>query len=196
MYKRDVPEITSWVESAGPDGITAVGAFVLCTIQTPLSRVKDQVAGVKRDGYSSEYLWGHKRAGFYHLRFYRNELYDLLLGRSQSREETLYRLLACPSLGLPKAAFLMQCVGWETACIDSHNAKRFGITVDKITPVMKPQTKEKKVLDYLSECDKLGTSEFFWDSWSNFVAGNRMNKTLTTADAVSRYHVEAITVTV
>ncbi len=192
MYKSDVPKIVDYIEKKGPNGTLTAGIFVLCTVQTPLSRVKPLVEDVLSVGMSSSALWGWKRDGYHHLRLFQTEIHTMLLDRSTSREDCLYRLLACCGLGLPKAAFLMQLHGWNTSCIDVHNAKMFGVAVPKVTPVMKPQTKERKVLDYLTSCDKVGDTEFFWDEWCSYVAGNRMNKSLPTAETVSSYHKECI----
>lgn len=192
MYKQEVPAIVSWLEDEGPDGIVTVGSFVLCTIQTPLSRVGEQLDDIRQNGLQSVSLWGNKRGGYYHMSLFRKELYDLLLGRSESREETFYRVLATPGLGLAKTAFLMQLCGWETSCLDSHNIKRLGLPDQKLSMSTKPATKHRKIAQYLALCDSLGTSEWFWDDWCSYVAGNRMNKELPTAEAVSKYHYEAI----
>lgn len=194
MYKRDTKRIKEYAEEIGPDGLLAVGAFVLSTIQTPLSRTGDMVADIKLKGTDSPHLWGNKRGGYHHLWVYRKELYDLLITRRVGREDAMFRLLAVPGLGLPKAAFLLQCVGYETACIDSHNLKRYNLNpnVTKVGRV-KPDTVIKKVDNYLTLCDNIGSSESHWNDWCKYVAGNRVNKLLPTADEVSAYHYKAIT---
>jgi hypothetical protein len=35
-------------------------------------------------------------------------------------------------------------------------------------------------------------SAFWWNSWCDYVAGNRANKALDNGDIVSRYHVECV----
>jgi hypothetical protein len=194
-YSRDVPKIKAYVEETGPDGLVHVGAFVVSTIQTPLVRTKLQVADIKKHGENSKALWGHKRLSYGHLWVYRRELYQMLVEAPVARSEALLRLVQVPGLGVVKGAFLLQCLGYETSCLDSHNVKRYGID-PKVLKVgnVKPATLTKKVEDYLSLCDNIGTSEHFWDSWCLYVAERGgMNKSLATADAVSAYHYEAIT---
>jgi hypothetical protein len=94
-----------------------------------------------------------------------------------------------------KAAFLAQCLGFNVACIDSHNIKRLGISPNLVkTPPsgMKPATVRKKVEQYVELTQQEG-SEYWWNTWCKYVAGNRANRALDTGDVVSRYHVECIT---
>lgn len=200
MYKEEVPAIVDWLENKGADGLVTVGSFVLCTIQTPLSRVGLQLEDVRLRGYDSPYLWGFKRKGYYHLSLYRRELHEMLCPkgnpkrRSLPREEAFYRLLATPGLGLAKTGFLMQLYGWETGCIDIHNATRLALKPPKLSLDLKPRTKQQKVLEYLTLCDSCGGSEKLWDDWCSWVAGNSHNSTLKTAEDVSRYHARCICV--
>ena len=49
--------------------------------------------------------------------------------------------------------------------------------------------------DSMQEAAKLSdeqTQEKWWDGWCQHVAGNRHNRNLPTADAVSRFHVDAV----
>ena len=39
----------------------------------------------------------------------------------------------------------------------------------------------------------MSTAEYWWNTWCEYVAGNRANRALNTGDVVSRYHVECIT---
>jgi hypothetical protein len=41
-------------------------------------------------------------------------------------------------------------------------------------------------------CGDTGGSRHWWNSWCEFVAGNRANRSLATADAVSAYHAACI----
>jgi hypothetical protein len=100
-----------------------------------------------------------------------------------------------PNLGMVKAAFLAQCLGFNVACIDSHNIKRLGISPNLVKSppaAMKPATVRKKVEQYV-ELTQIEGSEYWWNSWCEYVAGNRANRALDTGDVVSRYHVECVT---
>jgi hypothetical protein len=57
---------------------------------------------------------------------------------------------------------------------------------------MKPATVRKKVAAYVALTQDTGGSRYWWDSWCFYVAGNRANKRLDTADAVSSYHVTCV----
>ena len=81
MYARDVPSIINHVQTSGPQGLLDVGAFVLCTIQTPLSRVGDMVLEVRREGAQAPALWGSKRSGYAYLQEHQHALYERLVER-------------------------------------------------------------------------------------------------------------------
>lgn len=194
MYQRDLPKIVDYVEQEGPDGLVAVGAFVLSTIQQPLSRTKVSVQDIKQWGTQSPHLWGFKRAGYRHLLDNRVPLYQKLVTRPVGRSEALLEVSKTPGLGLVKGAFLLQCLGYETACLDTHNIKLFGINPSDLkVGKVKQATLEKKIDGYLSICDNIGSSEFFWNNWVCHVAGNRHNRNLETGDKVSDFHVHAVT---
>lgn len=192
MYKRDVPKIVSYIKQEGSAGIVHAGSFVLCTIQTPLSRVAPMVSDIKSVGRESAHLWGSKRRAYDYINDNQKLFYRLLIDRPYSTADTTDILLKCPGLGLPKVSFLMQICGWNTACMDVHNLRRLGLpsTITKIGKV-KPDTRATKIQRYLTLTREKG-SEYWWDSWCEYVADNRVNKTLPTGDDVSRYHYEAI----
>lgn len=98
-----------------------------------------------------------------------------------------------PNLGMVKASFVLQCMGFNTACIDSHNLKRLGLkdSAVKVSSKLSPEKKREKVLAYVELCQRNGT-EFWWDSWCCHVAGNQANRRLDTGDAVSAFHVDCI----
>ena len=99
-----------------------------------------------------------------------------------------------PNLGVVKAAFVAQLCGMDVACIDSHNCDRLGLarTALRLAKTVKPATKLKKIGDYVALCKRTGGSQYWWDTWCEYVAGNSANKKLPTGDAVSAFHVEAV----
>ena len=118
--------------------------------------------------------------------------------------DVIQLFMAVPNLGMVKAAFLAQCLGFDVACIDSHNIKRLGLKPSIVsTPPsgMKPATVRRKVEDYINLCHTQAdytngtgsTAEYWWNTWCEYVAGNRANRALDTGDVVSRYHVECVT---
>ncbi len=100
--------------------------------------------------------------------------------------------LPVPNLGMVKAAFVAQCLGFNVACIDSHNLKRLGMNENQVKlGKVKPETRHKKITAYVEMTQEQG-SEYWWDSWCEYVAGNQANRQLDTGDVVSRYHVECV----
>lgn len=194
MYRRDVPLIKEYVRRKGEEGLLDVASFVLCSIQVPLSRTGEMVKEVKREGASASCLWGFKSGGYTHLRKHLTPLYSALFAPQTDDYSAVRLLLDTPGLGLPKVSFLLQCIGYDLACLDVHNLKRLNLSasITKVSPKLKEETKEKKIKDYISLVQKKG-SEYWWDSWCKHVSGNRWNKSLPTADEVSYYHYQAIT---
>lgn len=188
MYQRDVPKIKTYVEETGPDGLVHVGAFVLATIRVPFSRVAPQVQHIKEWGIQSPHLWGWKSEGYRHLQANRLPLYQKLVTQPVGRSEALLEVSKTPGLGLVKAGFLLQCLGYETACMDSHNIKRYGLD----PKAFRGKPTEEKVYAYLATCDKLGTSEAHWNDWCAYVGDTARNRVLGGADGVSAYHYTAI----
>jgi hypothetical protein len=80
------------------------------------------------------------------------------------------------------------------ACIDSHNCDRLGLsrTALKFPKGVKLETKRKKIADYVQFTRDTGGAEYWWNTWCEYVAGNRANKKLTTGDEVSMFHVVAV----
>ena len=200
MYREDVVAIEAYVEQ-GPDALVDVIEFVLCTIQAGLSTVKGQRQDIAAVGLESHFLWGKKAEGLLYAKTKAAWLWGKLSylkekGRNDPHiiAEATLLLMEVPNLGMVKASFVLQCLGFNTACIDSHNLKRLGLkpSAVKVGYKLSPKAKETKVLAYIKLCQEKG-AEYWWDSWCEYVAGNRANRYLTTADAVSAYHVECIT---
>jgi hypothetical protein len=200
MYKNDVAIIKDHVFTKGSDGLVDVIEFVLCTIQSGLSTVKNQRVDILLNGIHSKYLWGNKREGLCYSTknkdFLWNRLQYLLEKGAKDPEvctDAILLLMRVPNLGMVKAAFVCQCIGFDTACLDTHNLVRLGLTYKDVSVNKKasPKLKRSKVLQYVKKTQVLG-SGFWWDTWCEYVAGNTANRKLTTGEAVSNFHVECI----
>ena len=203
MYQRDVNEIKAFVKWRGPDAMVNTGLFVLLTIQAGLSTVRGAMRKVELDGNGADCLWGKKRDGFEYLIDHKDYLYGKVYQIADKHgyesieacADVIQLFMAVPNLGMVKAAFLAQCLGFNVACIDSHNIKRLGISPNLVKSPpsgMKPATVRKKVEQYV-ELTQIEGSEYWWNTWCEYVAGNRANRALDTGDVVSRYHVECVT---
>jgi len=200
MYQRDVEEIKRHVAS-NPQGLVDVVEFVLCTIQAGLSTVKAQRQDIKANGLRSKFLWGQKAEGLAYAKANKEFLWAKALeisergyGDVDACVEVIELFMKIPNLGMVKASFVAQCLGFDVACIDSHNLKRLGLppTYFAINKKAKPATNRAKIVRYVEFCQNLG-SEYWWDTWCEYVAGNQANRSLDSADVVSRYHVECVT---
>ena len=203
MYNRDVNEIQGFVKWCGTDAFVNTGLFVLLTIQAGLSTVKGSMAKVNFEGEDANCLWGKKGDGYTYLKdnadYLYGKMYDIADKKGYNSVEAcadvVELFMQVPNLGMVKASFLAQCLGFNVACIDSHNIKRLGLNpnVVKTPPAsMKPATVRKKVEAYVVLTQEKG-SQYWWDTWCEYVAGNRANRALDTGDVVSRFHVECIT---
>ena len=213
MYQRDVSEIKAFVRWRGPDALVNTGLFVLLTIQAGLSTVRGSMVKVQNNGYDADCLWGKKSDGYKYLvdnaDYLYGKVYDIVdkygYDTPMGCQEIIRLFVHVPNLGMVKAAFFAQCLSFNTACLDSHNLKRFNVSEGavKLNLKAKEPTIRRKIAEYVQLChdlrkdtvapDHMTSAEFWWDSWCHFVAGNRANRALDTGDVVSRFHVECIT---
>ena len=183
-----------------PDNLVSVIRFTFCTIQQPLSGCLRQIEDIEINGIQSKYLFGSKRQGLEYAIKNKEALHKGLLKiKSQKSSdlartiEAVYFVMQIPGLGMVKASFVLQMLGFNVACLDSHNLKRLGLDIKemKVPNTLRPETKIKKITKYVKLTRIKGT-EFWWDSWCHYVAGNMANKALTTGEAVSEFHVQCV----
>jgi hypothetical protein len=198
MYKNDVNIIKNHGLN-NADGLVDVIRFTLCTIQQSLSGCDNQIKDIEKNGLKSKSLWGLKSKGLEYS--INNKDYLLkevkLLTDNPNDIDTITKgvelFMAIPNIGLVKAGFIMQMLGFNIACMDMHNIKRLGLksNVVNIPATLKRTTKIKKIKAYIQLTQKKGT-EYWWDSWCDYVAGNRGNKELDTGTKVSEYHIKCV----
>ena len=195
MYDRDMPIMQAHA-LASPDGLVDVVGFVLCTIQQPLQSVARQMQDLRANGAQSKYLFGSKRDGYAYVLAHKQVLHAAILKASQIGDVVgaVDVLSNIPGLGIVKASFVAQICGLEASCLDTHNLKRLGLaeTAFKLSKTVKHETKLAKIRHYLDLCLQTGGARHWWNLWCETVAGNRANRSLTSADAVSAYHVACL----
>ena len=196
MYKRDCKKIAKFALK-NPDNLVRVATFVLTTIQAGLATTHQQMLDIDKNGADSKYLWNKKRDGYLYLQEHKHVLFDAIKSAVKHNDivGAVDVLTNVPCLGIVKASFVAQMVGLDVACIDSHNCDRLGLarTALRFDKKVKPEVKRKKIADYITFTQDTGGAEYWWDTWCNYVAGNRANKSLDTGAKVSYYHVTAVT---
>lgn len=193
MYKNHVPLIRSYsLES--PDNLADCLTFVLATIQQSLSTVPAIMDDIDTHGVDSRFLFGTKRQGYQFIQDNKVSLYNQAYACIDP-VQAVSLFFQIPSIGAVKAGFCAQLLGHDTGCIDSHNLTLLGISPNAVNvrKNLKQATINKKLLEYVELTDSVGGSEYLWDSWCNYVAGNQANKKLATGYDVSLLHVLAIT---
>jgi hypothetical protein len=199
MYKTDCKEIEDHAWN-NPEGLRDVVEFTLCTIQAGLHGTLAQRKDISKQGLFSRFLWGKKAAGLEYVVQNNHKLWtELGYLREKSTNdldvitEVIFILMKIPNIGLVKAGFIAQMLGFNVACLDSHNLKRLGKDISFVTigSKLKKWTKYRKIKAYVEFCQVKG-SEYWWNSWCEYVAGNRANKDLATKEMVSRFHVKVV----
>jgi len=199
-YSRDVATIKAHgLQSEA--GLLDVIEFVFATIQQPLSMVPQIRADVLANGLDSAFLFGSKRKG---LRYAQENAGQLLNDLNavidehgtdsvKACTEAVDILFQVTGLGVVKAGFVAQCLGFNVGCLDSHNIVRMGLKVTDVSirKTLKRETQRRKIKEYIELCQHMGTANL-WNDWCSHVAGNIGNKSLTTGDEVSAFHVECI----
>lgn len=181
--------------TANADNMANVVTFVLCTIQQKFTGIPAQMEDIRSNGATSVYLFGSKRAGYLFVQGHKREIFRefhrIRREDTTDRRERLIELfLQVPGLGITKAAFVLQCLGEQTACLDTHNLKRLGLAEGafKLGAKLKAATVRAKIRTYLAACDAVCTSAEWWDSWCELVAA----KYRLDAYAVSAIHCIAL----
>ena len=200
MYSRDCDAIASHA-CASPSGLFDVIEFTLCTIQMGFSTVKTQRRDIAANGAASAFLFGSKRDGW---KYCRENIVSLWGEAMAIRErgladvenvtDAVLLFMRVPGLGMVKASFVAQMLGFNVACLDTHNLRRLGLpkSAMKISATLKPASMRRKVKSYVTLCQQEG-AEYWWNTWCDYVAGNRSNKMLDTGDVVSKFHYDAVT---
>jgi hypothetical protein len=196
MYNRDMPVMAKHGWSS-PEGCRDIMLFVLGTIKMPLQSLGDQLADFRANGVDSKFLFSFKRNGYQFIDDNYVTIYHGLVKCKQNDDVVgaVELLTTVPALGMVKASFVAQCLGFNVACLDSHNLTRLGwaASATKLDKKTKPEVRRKKIENYVTFCQEKG-AEYWWNTWCDYVAGNRANKRLPTGDAVSAYHVQALAI--
>lgn len=198
MYAEDMPPIADF-GLANADNFADVVTFVLLTIQQPLAGVKTQLDDVRKRGAKSRYLFGAKRDGYRYVQDMKAPLFAKVKRAIETRDTAagIDALLDVPSLGIVKAAFVLQLLGApDAAVMDTHNLTRLGLKPTAFrfakAAIKRPETRAKKIRDYLAYVASIGDAGYWWDSWCQYVVTKTRASGFANAHACSLAHPRAL----
>lgn len=176
-------------------GLIDVVDFTLATIQQQFPTVPNILADWRLNGPTSPMMFGSKRDGWQYIREHNARLFSLMtyLYAREDVEEAIDTMLEVPGLGIVKAAFVCQLFGFNTGCIDTHNAILYDIDVKafRTTDGMQARTKLAKISAYQALVVGLGGSQPLWERWCHYV-GERYSG-FADGRHCSRHHVWCVT---
>lgn len=157
--------------------------FAVCSIRQATINVPDQLAVLFDEVEDESPLFGHKFDAWAYISddakcaaLWR----DLLSNWEACQEELKYGekamcqvgisdLLRVPGLGIVKAAFIAQLMGFDVACLDARNIKREGRNPRAFrTDGRTPESLAGKIQAYVAET--YSRSEEYWNAWCHDVA--------------------------
>jgi hypothetical protein len=162
--------------------------FAILSARVQFPRVPDQCEELAKVGAKAKCLWGHKYGAYVYLEEHGAALWHGVCNERDS-EQALYLLTRIPGLGIVKAAFILQMLGHDIACLDVRNIIRDSRDPrayrsdarEKASPAWR-----KKIARYVETTR--GKAEHYWDTWCEEVAKDYGS----TAEHISRDHVNAI----
>lgn len=172
MYAEHMPVIRDFMR-ASPENFRRGVIFVVLSIRQPITFVPDAMADVETNGIGSRAIWGHKLDAFEYLAddARLEYLYAKVMhfAAHNATADAIEALLEVPGLGIVKAAFVAQLMGFDVACLDSRNVKREKRNPRAFRTDGKPPHKLRhKIKRYLAETH--GKAEDYWNAWCEDVA--------------------------
>lgn len=187
MYAEHVPIIAAYMRET-PAGFMRGCLFAILSIRQPIRRVPAMLAQIDDGDLAS--LFGFKAAAYAYLMERAGDLHRDVLA-AVTTAEALDILTRVPGLGVVKAAFVLQLMGFDVACLDGRNVKREGrkpraFRSDGARKRTCPRAWQRKIALYLGETE--GKAERYWDDWCAGVAAEYGM----TAEAVSELHLAIV----
>lgn len=189
MYRDHVASISAAMRE-DDDTFERGVQFASLSIQSMFVTIPAQFADVAKRGSASKYVWGGKAATFHHMAEHKGAL-RRRLNAVDNIPDALRALTTVPGLGLAKAGFVAQFLGFDVGCLDTRNIQREGLNVEEFNlhGIKEGRIYERKLANYLRLAG--GRAEFLWDAWCKDVAGV-YKVTQGSAEAVSKLHVDCI----
>lgn len=186
MYAQHNPVIANYMRES-TEGFFRGAMFAVLSIRQPITIVPDSLAAVANGDLSP--LFGHKLDAHLYLCEHGAALRERVLS-APDNETRLAALCEVPGLGIVKAGFVLQLMGYDVACLDSRNVKREGRNPRAFrTDGRKGKATKafgRKIKAYLQEVE--GRSAEYWDHWCEDVA--KVYKM--TAEEISGLHLSIV----
>jgi hypothetical protein len=144
--------------------------FAVLSIRQTIRNVPAQLEDVT-EGRDYDWLFGHKMSAYQYLSVHRDKLHrDVIAAKTNG--ERIDILTRIPGLGIVKAAFILQLMGYDVACLDSRNIKREGRNPRAFRADGEARKTGKawarKIARYVAETE--GRAQEYWDHWCADVA--------------------------
>lgn len=191
MYHDDVPIIAKAMRE-DIDVFSRGVMFAILSARVQFPRVGDQCRQLAKDKDKAACLWGWKFEAYTYLEAHKASLFfNVCHNPDVSLLATkLWHLTRIPGLGIVKAAFVLQLLGENIACLDTINIQREGRN-PRAFRSDGPRRKstfafEAKISRYVKETQ--GSAAYYWDQWC-MDQGVKYGLTM---EQVSALHVSAI----
>jgi hypothetical protein len=188
MYIDHVPILAR--HGTTPAGMADLIVFAICTQNQHFFRVRGIMDYLRAEGITTcTQLTGRQQRGIMWAQAHTAALCPL----PSCTLEAMRRLIELPGIGIVKAGFILQMLGYNIGCLDVHNLRLAGLSPAAFKHV--PTNTEGltlKLRTYLATCASLGGTAHLWDQWCTLIAC-KYPRHFPTADAVSAYHVICVT---
>ena len=165
MYDKHNPQIAAGMKS-DPETFARGVLFSALSARQPIISVPDMLRDVDRNGADAIALaLPNKFECYDFLQSHATRTWREVLERTTA-ETVRHLAFTVPGLGIVKAAFVLQLMGHDIACLDTHNMRKLGLKETafknngRANPYSKPQFKR-----YLKLAFGGGQSRRYWDDW-------------------------------
>lgn len=203
MYRDDQPLIARFARST-PESFATVSTFVIATARWPFWRVPAAMRDIAENGEASQALFSWKPEAYRDAWRHKVERFEACeaiyldaWNADHARHELLDYVSRWHGFGLAKGGFFLQLTYGLSACLDSHNLERFGLSaaITRRRPWKRARTIDRAIMRYHAAVDTCGGTDGLWNSWCAHVANTDLER-YKSPRAVSRLHVEALGITV
>jgi hypothetical protein len=187
MYAEHVPIIAAAMRSdlrVFKRGVM----FALLSARTQFNRVPAQCKELEQRGAEAACLWGWKFDAYAYVEENAIQLqHDV--SNAGNVGKGLWSITRIPGMGIVKGAFVLQMLGYPTACLDTRNIQREG----RNPRAYRGEGARKNLPSFIRTIDRYiddtyGRAEYYWDTWCNEVGPDYGM----TGEQISKLHMTTI----